>query len=49
LLAACPADLPAAAARLASDFAQGYSAVLAGRQALEGSGLRNLELVEIPN
>jgi Zn-dependent M16 (insulinase) family peptidase len=49
LLAACPADLPAAAARLASDFAQGYSAVLAGRQALESSGLRNLELVEIPN
>jgi Zn-dependent M16 (insulinase) family peptidase len=47
LLSASPEDLSAAAARLASRFAQGYSAVLTGRQALESSGLRDLDLVEI--
>ena len=36
-----------AAERLAARFAQGYSAVLTGRQALESSGLRDLALVEI--
>ncbi len=47
LLASSPEDLSAAAARLAARFAQGYAAVLTGRQALESSGLRDLDLVEI--
>jgi Zn-dependent M16 (insulinase) family peptidase len=47
LLSATPGDLSAAAARLSARFAEGRSAVLAGRQALESSGLRDLELVEI--
>ncbi len=47
LLAASPGDLAAAADRLAARFGEGSSAVLAGRQALESSGLRDLELVEI--
>jgi hypothetical protein len=47
LLAASPGDLAEAAERLAARFAQGYSAVLTGRQALESSGLRDLALVEI--
>jgi Zn-dependent M16 (insulinase) family peptidase len=47
LLSASPGDLAAAAGRLSARFAQGYSAVLTGRQALESSGLRDLELVEI--
>jgi hypothetical protein len=47
LLAASPGDLAAAAGRLSARFAEGYSAVLTGRQALESSGLRDLELVEI--
>jgi hypothetical protein len=47
LLAASPGDLAEAAARLAARYAQGYSAVLTGRQALDSSGLRDLALVEI--
>jgi Zn-dependent M16 (insulinase) family peptidase len=47
LLASSPEDLSAAAARLASAFGHGYAAVLTGRQALESSGLRDLDLVEI--
>ncbi len=47
LLAASPEDLAAAAGRLASSYGRGYSAVLTGRQALESSGLRDLDLVEI--
>jgi Zn-dependent M16 (insulinase) family peptidase len=47
LLSASPGDLAAAAGRLSARFAEGYSAVLTGRQALESSGLRDLELVEI--
>jgi hypothetical protein len=47
LLSATPGDLAAAAGRLSARFAEGCSAVLAGRQALESSGLRDLELVEI--
>jgi hypothetical protein len=47
LLESSPEDLSAAAARLAARFAQGYAAVLTGRQALESSGLRDLDLVEI--
>ncbi len=47
LLASSPEDLSAAAARLSARFAQGYAAVLTGRQALESSGLRDLDLVEI--
>ena len=47
LLSASPEDLAAAAGRLASSYGRGYSAVLTGRQALESSGLRDLDLVEI--
>jgi Zn-dependent M16 (insulinase) family peptidase len=47
LLASTPEDLAAAAGRLASRLQQGYAAVLTGRQALESSGLRDLDLVEI--
>ena len=47
LLSASPKDLAAAADRLASSYGRGYSAVLTGRQALESSGLRDLDLVEI--
>ncbi len=49
LLASSPEDLSAAAARLSARFAQGYAAVLTGRQSLESSGLRDLDLVEIPD
>jgi Zn-dependent M16 (insulinase) family peptidase len=47
LLASSPEDLSAAAARLSARLEQGYAAVLTGRQALESSGLRDLDLVEI--